>query len=269
MFIHLISSERSGGGTDVADLKRRLVAAGAVLVDDPDEAERIAVATGDGYVGEAAERAAGCGVPLAVIPAGTANDFARANGLPADWDAAVPLAVRGTRVSEHELGRIDGRPFVNTAAAGLSPSAARRATPLKRRLGPLAYPVGAVLAGALDRPLECRIDAHFEGRAWQVIVACTGAFGGGAGIDAANQFDGMLDLFVLPDRGRRVLVRHARALRRGDLADEPDVVHVRDDAFAVRFAPGTFVNVDGELDADADGTLRCTVDARHFGLVVP
>ena len=44
--------------------------------------ERIAVAGGDGTIGSVAELAGRLGVPLAVIPTGTANDFARAHELP-------------------------------------------------------------------------------------------------------------------------------------------------------------------------------------------
>src|SRR3712207_7308671 len=38
----------------------------------------------------------------------------------------------------------------------------------------------------------------FTGRAWQVTVASTGAFGGGAEIEEADPHDGLLDLVVVP-----------------------------------------------------------------------
>ena len=57
--------------------------------------DRIVVAGGDGSIAPAARAAGQLDVPLAVVPAGTANDFARTNGLPEDpLDAAV-LAVTG------------------------------------------------------------------------------------------------------------------------------------------------------------------------------
>ena len=59
-------------------------------------------------------------MPLAVIPAGTANDFARANGLPLDRSRRRELAAaRHASCASLELGRLaDGRPFVNVASAG-------------------------------------------------------------------------------------------------------------------------------------------------------
>ena len=84
--------------------------------------ERIAVAGGDGTIGPVAELAGALGVPLAVIPAGTANDFARANGLPLDPIEAAPAGGDAARrCAPLELGRLaDGRPFVNVASAGLA-----------------------------------------------------------------------------------------------------------------------------------------------------
>jgi diacylglycerol kinase family enzyme len=267
--IHLVANPASGGGTDIDDLRRRLKEAGARLVEGVDKAERIVVSGGDGMIGPAAEMAAERGIPLAVIPSGTANDFANANKLPCDLEDAVELAATGQSSCEHELGRMDGRPFVNVASAGLSPAAARRATPLKRVLGPVAYPVGGVLAGVLDASLECTVEGHFSGRAWQLIVACTGAFGGGVELDATDQHDRQLDLLVLRDRGRLALPGHALAMRRGSLAEQDGVLHVRADAFTVTLAPSAALNVDGELVDEHEGTLSFTVDERTFALVCP
>jgi diacylglycerol kinase (ATP) len=83
-----------------------------------DAPERLAVAGGDGTVAGAAELAGRLGVPLGVIPGGTANDFVRTSGLPLDPLEAARLAVTGTELRRLELGRLgDGRPFVNVASA--------------------------------------------------------------------------------------------------------------------------------------------------------
>ena len=116
--------------------------------------ERVAVAGGDGTLGTAAALAGRLGVPLAVIPTGTANDYARASDLPHDPEDACALAATGSELRPMELGRLaDGRPFVNVASAGLASAAARRAEPFKSFLGPLAYPVGALRAAATEQPL--------------------------------------------------------------------------------------------------------------------
>src|SRR3954471_11500775 len=213
--------------------------------------DRIAVAGGDGTIGDCAELAGRLGVPLAVIPLGTANDFARAAELPLEVEAACVLAVTGSALRPLELGRLaDGGPVVTVASAGLAVPAARRAAPFKR-LGPLAYPVGAVRAAATEPPLRCAVRADgrevFAGKAWQAIVAVTGAFGGGAEIGAADPDDGVLDATVLPAGSRLGLARRAWGMRRGTIADQRDVCHARGAVVEVNLPPGTELNVDGEV----------------------
>jgi diacylglycerol kinase family enzyme len=281
--IALIANRASGSGLDPEPLARAMRRHGAevgvygceqgdmerIAGEPPD---RIAVAGGDGTVGGAAELAGRLDVPLGVIPAGTANDFVRASGLPLDPVAAAELAVTGQELRRLELGRLaDGRPFVNVASAGLASVAARRAAPLKPRLGPLAYAVGALRAGLGASPLRCSVRADdrtvFDGPAWQVIIACTGAFGGGSGVGAADPEDGILDLAVLPAGSRAGLVRRAWGLKRKTIAEQRGVEHHRATVLEVDLPPGTEFNADGEVRDR--GLERVTVERDAYALVVP
>jgi diacylglycerol kinase (ATP) len=236
------------------------------------EPERVAVAGGDGTIGPVAALAGRLDVPLAVIPAGTANDFARVHGLPHDLLEAAVLAAGGTDTRPLELGRLaGGHPFVNVASAGLASVAARTAQPLKPRLGPLAYGVGAVRAAAAAEPLRAtvRVDARivFERYCWQVIVAVSGAFGGGSRIAEADPEDGALDVVVLPAGSRAGLVRRAWGLRAHTIAQQRGVEHDRGRVVEVDLPDGTELNVDGEVRSG--GLERVTVQPRAFRLVVP
>ena len=230
--------------------------------------ERIVVAGGDGSVGCAAEAAARAGVPLAVVPVGTANDFARALGLPLDHAEACRLAVQGDKTRLLELAWIDERPFVNLASAGLSPVAARNAHGLKRVLGALAYPVGALRAGVQADPIACRVTCDgkplFDGSAWQVSVAVTGAFGGGAGVEA-DPSDGIFDVVVIEAGSRARLVLHAYGLRAQKVESQRGVHKGRGKNVEVRTDGQTGFNVDGErVDLDR---ARFRIEQGAFALV--
>ena len=278
MRIALIANPAAGGALDPEALAASLRRHGAEVIpcDGPAEAaraapERLAVAGGDGTLGMAAQLAGRLGVPLAVIPTGTANDYARAAELPEDPDDACALAATGSELRPMELGRLaDGSPFVNVASAGLASAAARRAQPFKSFLGPLAYPVGALRAAMSEQPLRCTVCAGgeqvFDGEAWQAIVAVTGAFGGGADIDAADPDDGVLDAAILPAGSRLGLARRAWGLRRGTIAEQRDVRHGRGTVVEVGLPPGTEFNVDGEVHDS--GMERITVEHRAYELVV-
>ena len=219
-------------------------------------ADRVAVAGGDGSIAPAAAAVGEAGVPLAVIPAGTANDFARGLGLPLEIPDACRLAVQGTETRDVELGWIETlegerRPFVNVASAGLPAPAARRASSWKRLLGPVGYAAGALAAGVTARPVPCQVDcgdqALFAGDAWQVTLAASGAFGAGSSIEEADPLDGELEVVAVARGPRPGLVALAYRLRSGRLTRHPRARHARCAAADVRVPEGTEYNVDGEV----------------------
>jgi diacylglycerol kinase (ATP) len=281
--IALIANRTSGGTLEPEPLAEAMRDRGAsveVYGHRPDEleraaagaAERVAVAGGDGTIGPVADLARRLGVPLAVIPTGTANDFARAADLPADPLEAAALAATGGATRPMELGRLaDARPFVNVASAGLASVAARQAQPLKPRLGPLAYGIGAARAAATEHPLPLavRVDGHeaFSGACWQAIVAVTGAFGAGSGVGDTDPHDGELDVVVLPAGSRAGLARRAWGLRTRTIRQQRGVVHDRGLVVEIALPDGSEINVDGELRRG--GLERVTAQASAFRLVVP
>jgi diacylglycerol kinase family enzyme len=238
-------------------------------------ADRIVVAGGDGSIGFAAAAASAAGVPIAVIAAGTANDFAAGLGLPDDLAEASRLAVRGTSVQSLELARVGDRPFVNIASVGLSPTAAEHAHGLKGRLGALAYPLGAIRAGFGASPIRCRVacdggEMH-DGQAWQVSVGSVGAFGGGASIEA-DATDGKLDLVVIDGSSRIKLIKHAYGMRIGSVEGQKGVLDRRCNTVELRLDGNESLNVDGELipasELAKDGSIHFEVEAEAFDLVV-
>jgi diacylglycerol kinase (ATP) len=291
----LIANPRSGTAPDPDELAARLRADGAdvswVPIDeiahehggDLEEGaldaltaagppDRIVVAGGDGSIGPAALCAAQLEVPLAVVAVGTANDFARAKSLPLDLEEACALARSPqARTARAELGMAGDRPFVNAAAAGLSVAAAHAAKPHKSRLGVLAYAVGAVKAAATAKPLHCAVTCdgreHYDGRAWQVVVGATGAFGGGSEIGAKHADDGLLDVAIVPAGSRVGLARRAFGMRTGRLIAQADVGHARSAVIGVEIDGHPAFNVDGET-CHCD-PARFTLRPGGFDVVTP
>lgn len=281
MRIALIADPGSGRAGAAGEAERLLREAGAEVLalgaDAPQDpaalvgADRLAVASGDGGIGAAAALAAAGDVPLAVLPSGTANDFAASAGVPSGLEDAARLAADpAAALRPHDLARVAGVPFVNLATAGLSVLAARMAEPHKPRLGALAYVAGAARAALRGRPLHVRVvvdgEEVFAGRAWQAAIACGGAFGGGAATGGADPADGRLDAVVVPAGSRIALARHGAAMRAGRLAELPDTVHARGER--IELAGAEELNVDGDLRPVA-GRAVASVSAHAFAVVVP
>jgi diacylglycerol kinase family enzyme len=78
----------------------------------------IAVGGGDGTIGTAAAVLANSMTALAILPLGTRNHLARQLGVPLDLPSAAAVAVSGQR-RRIDLGRANGRVFINNASFGL------------------------------------------------------------------------------------------------------------------------------------------------------
>lgn len=83
-------------------------------------ADAVAVGGGDGTIRAVAAVMADTGVPLAILPLGTLNHFAKDVGIPGDLEAAVALIAEG-EVSAIDAGEVNGRLFVNNSSIGLYP----------------------------------------------------------------------------------------------------------------------------------------------------
>lgn len=107
---------------------------------------------GDGTLNEAANGLAGSQTPLACLPGGSTNVFARILGIPNDVVDATEHLLRladDFRPRAIDLGVVNERRFLFTAGIGLDASVTERvdAKPrLKARFGPWFYSVAAVSA---------------------------------------------------------------------------------------------------------------------------
>lgn len=80
-------------------------------------ARRILVAGGDGSIACAAAIVTGTAVELAMLPGGTLNHFARANGIPADLAEALKVAAGG-QVKKADVAYVGKKLFLNTSSIG-------------------------------------------------------------------------------------------------------------------------------------------------------
>jgi len=138
MRVVLVHNTRAGDGLPPGELRRAIEAAGHEVVreiakedgiafDDEEPPDLVAIAGGDGTVGDTARAAAGRGVPLAVLPLGTANNVARSLGVSGE---AAEIAARWTakaRRVRFDLGAAQGpwgqKRFLEGAGVGLIPAA--------------------------------------------------------------------------------------------------------------------------------------------------
>jgi len=131
-------------------------------------ARALGVAGGDGSVAAAAAVAVAYGLPLAVVPAGTLNHFARDVGLMTPQDAVDAVnAGQGVRV---DVAEINGTPFLNTASIGSYPEMVARRDQLKGRLGRwLGMTVAAAQVLRHGNPVQLTVNGRYI-NAWILFI---------------------------------------------------------------------------------------------------
>lgn len=236
--------------------------------------DMIILGGGDGSVSSVVDVLAHRGVPMGLLPLGTANDFARTLHIPTNLDKACHTIAHGKMV-DIDLGLCGNNYYVNRASVGLGAGVAEAmSSTLKKWTGALAYPVATIKALLRHQRFSARLvfpDDDHEPQEHhgllQLSIANGRYFGGGqlaahdAGID-----DATLDIAVMRHGSLHDLVIAARDLKRGAL-DSEHIHHLRTTRVDVVTEPDLPINVDGEL---VDGTpQRFSVARNALHVMVP
>jgi YegS/Rv2252/BmrU family lipid kinase len=212
---------------------------------------------GDGSVSSVVDYLAHHDTVLGLLPLGTANDFARTLGIPADIEGAC-RTIAGGKVVDVDLGLVGDNYYVNVASVGLGVAATRTLSPwIKKRAGALAYPVATIKAFFRHEPFSARLtfpdDDHEtveHDRLLQVAVGNGRFYGGGMVVAPGSGIDdGSLDVYAIELGRHRDLVGIARYLKSGEFVRSEGVSHYRTARVLLETVPTLPLNVDGELVA--------------------
>ncbi|MPZ73831.1 MAG: diacylglycerol kinase [Nitriliruptorales bacterium] len=235
----------------------------------------LVVAGGDGSVHAAVRSLWRAGTlhdtSLGLVPLGTGNDLAAGLQVPDDPVAAASLIIDGAPRVLDLITTDHDEVVVNASHAGLGASAAGESDRFKERLGPFAYPLGALLAGVKESGWDLQVsldgDPIHEGSVLMVGVANGPSIGGGTRLcPPALPDDGRLDLIVVSAVTAAARVAFGVALRDGVHLDREDVVHLRGRTATIA---GEAVphDLDGEVTEERT-SCTYTVQARAWRMLL-
>jgi diacylglycerol kinase family enzyme len=195
-----------------------------------DPGDLVVVAGGDGTTAKVAKRLAGRGVPLAILPSGTANNVARSLGLDrrldqlvASWSDALPAPVDlglakgpwGEELFIEAWGLNVFPRMLESAAATEEMSAAKRAA-----LGPVSHGIDLMIELVMTSSAQewrVSIDGNDLSGAYIMLETMNIRYIGGA-IDlapTADATDGLLDVIAVREEERASFVEYLREIQRG------------------------------------------------------
>lgn len=241
MRIALAYSVGAGDGLSISDLRAACAAAGheiAVELDHDDgvgqiptlDVDAVVVAGGDGSVGATLRAWAGREVPVAILPYGTANNIARALGLPLRSTDVLKRLDHRPRLA-FDLGLLQAtdvgrRPFCEGVGLGLVPrgiedliaeDVAMRDQTVEERLDRALQAFAERLSRMQPIPGAVVVDGAVVAEEF-LLVEVLNICGVGSRLDLApdaTSSDGLLDVVVAGERDRDVLMAYLRKRREG------------------------------------------------------
>ncbi|MCX8254816.1 Lipid kinase [Beijerinckiaceae bacterium RH AL1] len=242
---------RNGGLEIFFGTSRRAADLSPCILAHRDDVDCVVLGGGDGTLNAAARGLMATGLPLGVLPLGTANDFARSVGVPFDLEAAARVIAEGYAHAV-DIGEVNGHPFFNVASVGLAADLAKRLTREgKRRFGRLSYAITAARCLMEAAPFHATLLVGNEKvmvRTLQIAVGNGRYYGGGNVVAPGARIDDQhLDLYSLEFSRIWRMALMLPHFKRGEHGAIREVRTARGVSFEVITRKPRPVNADGEL----------------------
>ena len=227
---------------------------------------------GDGTVQRCIDVLGGLGIPIGILPAGTANLLANNLGIPMDLHGALEVALHGT-FRRIDLGRVNGERFAVMAGIGLDAVMMKDAnSTLKERFGALGYVWTGARATRLKPPaMQVALDGTtwFEGRASCLLFGNLGTLiGGVVAFPDAVPDDGALEVGLVTARGPAEWARVVTRMLTGSAEKSPLTQMSRAQRIDVEIRPSTVYQLDGGARRKTR-KLKVRVDRGMITVCVP
>lgn len=221
---------------------------------------------GDGTVSGVAAALINTGIPLGIIPRGTANAFSVALGIPTQIAGACQTINQGiTKVVDTAL--CNDIPMLLLAGVGFEAEMVEKADrELKNNLGVMAYIFAGIQQAREQELFEAHIEIDSETTtmdASAITIANaappTSVFAQGAG--QVSFTDGLLDITVASSQtalqGLRVVTNLLTSALSKNPTDNENVVHLYGESIKVTTSPPQKIVVDGEIIGTTPVEVKC------------
>lgn len=216
------------------------------------EYDQILIAGGDGTINLCVNAMIkhGIDLPIGILPAGTANDFAYYFGIPEDMDEMLKIAM-GNHYTKADVGLVNGKYFVNVAAIGQVVGVSQKTNPaLKDTIGIFAYYLKGLQEVQELKPIPVKLtagDKVYEEDMYFMIVMNGKSAGGFKQISPESEInDGLLDVFLFRPIRPLDMAPLFMKLIKGTHHESPEILNFKTDKLIVESAETMATDVDGE-----------------------
>lgn len=242
----------------------------------PGEFDLVIGCGGDGTINEIIHglMTGGCGAPLAILAAGTSNDFAYSMHLPQEPDEFCRMVEQGC-LRMVDVGLANGHYFINVASFGMFTEIAHTTDQdIKGDLGKLAYYLNGVKNAPEQLGTLIPVRMHYNGKEQEAeLRICLIANSMSVGsmrklMHKADVSDGKFDVLLIKKKEFLPKDKDLGAwLLKGEFLDDPAIQYFQTDHICIEaLRPQDVEHVDVDLDGEFCGRLPLEVQVLHRAL---
>lgn len=235
----------------------------------------IVVCGGDGTVNEVAKGIAKSDrkIPVAILSAGTVNDFANHMGLPKNIDDFFEM-IKKENIKMVDLGKVNDEYFVNVAASGLLTNVGYQVQPeIKAILGRMAYYIEGVkeIPKQKFKPFKVCFESEEYTNEEDILlflVSNSASIGGFKRLAPdASVSDGYLDVVIIKKSEVGDLAQIFINIFKGEHVNHPNVVYFKTKKLKVNTEEDITIDIDGEYGGVLPAVFE--VVSNQFKIFVP
>ena len=230
--------------------------------------EYLLIAGGDGTVNSVVNimKKSGQNLPVAILPTGTANDFANFIGMPKDIEKSCKQIIN-SEPKLVDIGKVNEEYFVNVAGAGLFTEISQKTdTNLKNTIGKLAYYFSSIKELPKFRKLKINVSSdeyHFNGNI-HVILVFNGRTAGNLDLAYKSKIDdGLLDVLIVKSSVfpfTNTIATFIKLLRSEHLEKNNNIIHFKTQSLTIDCDENISTDIDGEKGPDFPLKIECIKD---------
>ncbi|GLC29242.1 YegS/Rv2252/BmrU family lipid kinase [Clostridium omnivorum] len=223
----------------------------------------VLIAGGDGTVDNVVNHMKELNIelPVAILPVGTANDFAKFIGMPQDIERACEQILTSTKKTV-DIGKINDKYFVNVASTGLFTDVSQKTdVNLKNTIGKLAYYVKGLEQLPNFRKLKVKVKSEertFDGKMYLMLIFNGQTAGNLKFAYKSIVDDGYLDVIIIKAGMIKDMISLFIKMLKGEhLEDVHNLIYFKTDKLDIICNEDIVTDIDGERGPDFPLHIEC------------
>lgn len=236
------------------------------LEDIDDSYEYILLAGGDGTIDSVvnALKLKNINLPIGILPVGTANDFAKFLGLPADIEECLAQILE-LQPKAVDLGKVNDKYFINVLSTGLFTDISQKTEEhLKNTIGKLAYYIKGIEELHKFRKISVKVTTEekiYDDPIYLMLVFNGRTAGNFNLATRAEVDDGLLDVVIFKAFNIPEIVPIFIRILRGEHLSDPRIEFFKTDRLLIETNEDIVSDIDGEKGPDFPLEVKCIAEA--------